>query len=160
MVMNRWSKAGVMALSILALGAAGAMADAKGDAVKSRRDDMKALAAANKTINDYVKGKADKAAAAKAADTLGATSTKLAKLWPKGTSSAELPGTTAAKPAIWTDMAKFNASFSSLSDGAKKLGGTINSGTTDDVKAAAAALAKANCAGCHSTYRETEAPKS
>jgi cytochrome c556 len=153
---NKWAKTTVVALSILAFSGAVASADSPQDVVKARQAAMKSFGADSKAISDYVKGAGDKDAAVKAAGDYGATATKLAKMWPKGTSSADMPGVSKAKPAIWTDSAKFNASFGSMTDGAKKLADVIKTGSTDDVKAASVAFAKANCAACHSNYRESQ----
>ena len=154
--MNTWGKAGVVALSVVALGTAVAAAQSKDDAVKARQTAMKSFGADTKAISDYIKGAGDKDSAAKAAMDMSATSTKLAKLWPAGTSSTDMPGVSKAKPDAFTDGAKFTDRFAALSGDASKLADTIKSGSTDDVKAAQGALAKANCGGCHMMYREAE----
>ena len=145
----------VVVLGVLALSGQLALAASPQDAVKARQGAMKSVAASMKTISDYVKGAADKDAALKAAGDLGATSTKLAKMWPKGTSSADLPGVSGAKPAIWTDGAKFTDAFGTMNQGSKTLANVIKTGSTDDVKTAAAAFSKTNCGGCHMNYRDT-----
>jgi cytochrome c556 len=148
-------KTSAMVVSLIALGGAVALAASPQDIVKARQADMKSFGADSKAISDYVKGAGDKAAAIKAAGDISDTATKLTKMWPKGTSSADLPGVSGAKPIAFTDGAKFTDNFVSMSQGAQKLGDTIKNGSTDEVKAAFMAFSKTNCGGCHMTYRES-----
>ena len=155
-LMRKWNVAAIAALGVVAFGAT-AMAADNGAIVKERQDSMKAQAADVKAINDYARGKGDKDAAAKAAADLNEHANKMAKLFPKGTSSADLAGKSHAKPEIWTDNAKFMTIVSTFKDKASKLPALIKTGTPDDVKAAATDLAKTGCVSCHSSYREAGA---
>ncbi len=151
----RWNVAMVAALGVVALGATAMAAPA--DTVKERQASMKAQGADLKAVTDYSRGKADKDAALKGANDLADRAAKDAKLFPKGTSSADLPGVSHAKPEIWTDNAKFMAILKGMQDKSTKLAGVIKSGTPDDVRSAAMDLAKTGCGACHSTYREASA---
>ncbi len=146
----------VAALGALALGTV-AMAASGADVVKARQDSMKAQGVDLKAVTDYSRGKGDKDAALKGANDLADRAAKASKLFPKGTSSADFPGKSHAKPEIWTDNAKFTAILKGMQDKAAKLPAVISSGSPDDVKAAAMDLAKTGCGACHSSYRESEA---
>jgi len=134
--MNRFGKASVIALGVLALGTAVASAQSAADAVSARQAAMKTFGPDSKAIGDYAKGMGDKAAAAKAASDMAATAAKLETLWPAGTSSTDMPGVSHAKAAIWTDHDAFVAKFAAMADSANKLSGVIASGAPADVQAA------------------------
>ena len=141
------------AFGALALSSA-VMAATSAEVVKDRQDSMKAQAADLKTINDYARGKADKDAALKASADLAEHAGRDAKLFPKGTSSADLPGKSNAKPEIWAEQAKFSAILVAMHDKATKLPALIKTGSPADVHTAAMDLAKAGCVACHTDYRE------
>jgi cytochrome c556 len=143
--------AGIAALAF----AGAALAATNVEVVKARQDSMKAQAADLKAVTDYSRGKGDKDAALKAADDLIEHASKDAKLFPKGTSSADLPGKSNAKPAIWTDQARFQAILAAMHDKAVKLPALIKTSSPADVHTAAMDLAKAGCVACHSDYRES-----
>ncbi len=56
-------------------------------------------------------------------------SQKIVSLFPAGTSSADLPGKTNAKPLIWTDHDKFMAVPVALHEHATKVSALIKTGT-------------------------------
>ena len=143
--------AGVAALAF----AGAALAAGNADIVKARQESMKAQAADLKTVTDYSRGKGDKDAALKAANDLIEHASRDARLFPRGTSSADLPGKSNAKPAIWADQARFQAILTGMHDSAVKLPALIKTGAPADVHAAAMDLAKAGCVACHSDYRES-----
>jgi cytochrome c556 len=145
----------IAALGVVALGSA-AMAASGADVVKARQDSMKAQGLDLKAVTDYARGKGDKASALKGANDLADRAAKASKLFPKGTSSADFPGKSHAKPEIWTDNAKFTAILKGMQDKSAKLSTIVSTGSPDDVKAAAMDLAKSGCGACHSSYRETE----
>lgn len=150
-VMRGWTMAAVAALGVVAIGATAMAAPA--DTVKERQASMKAQGADLKAVTDYSRGKADKDAALKGAQDLADHAAKSAKLFPKGTSSTDLPGVSKAKPEIWTDNVKFMAILKGMQDRAAKLPAVIKTGTPDDVRTAAMDLAKTGCGACHSAYR-------
>jgi cytochrome c556 len=141
------------ALGAVALGSA-VMAATSAEVVKDRQASMKAQTADLKTINDYARGKADREAALKAAGDLVEHASRDSKLFPKGTSSADLPGTSNAKPQIWAEQAKFFAILTAMHDKAAKLPALIKTGSPADVHTAAMDLAKVGCVSCHTDYRE------
>ncbi len=153
---RKWNAAVIAALGVVALGTA-ALAASNADIVKERQASMKAQGADLKAVTDYARGKGDKDAALKGASDLADRAAKDAKLFPKGTSSADLPGVSKAKPEIWTDNAKFMAILKGMQDKSSKLADLIKTGSPDDVKTAATDLAKTGCGACHSTYREAGA---
>jgi cytochrome c556 len=149
---RKWNVA-IAALGVVALGTS-AMAASSSDVVKERQASMKAQAADLKAVTDYARGKGDKDGALKGAHDLADRAAKASKLFPKGTSSADLPGVSKAKPEIWSDNAKFMTILKGMQDKSSKLGDVIKSGSPDDVKTAATDLAKTGCGACHSSYRE------
>ena len=153
-----WRKAAVLALGIAALGTAYASAQSA-DVVKAREDAMKSFGANNRAIAAYAGGTGDKTAASTAAQSIADTATKLSAvtMWPKGTSSTDMPGVSLAKAQVFADGPTFTGRFTVLASDANKVVAAINTGTPDDVKAAQAAMGK-NCGACHSTYREPLPP--
>jgi cytochrome c556 len=123
-------------------------------AVKARQDFMRAQAADAKTIRDYATGKAAKAEAEKAiADLQLRNGAILMQLVP-GTSTADLPGLSFAKPAAFTDKAKLEAIVAELKAIEDRAAAAIRTGTPEQAGAAAADIGKVGCAACHNTYRE------
>ena len=139
--MNRW----IAAALVIAVSAGGAFADS--DAIKARRDLMKANGDASKPIVGMLKGGPfDLTAVQTALKTYANAAEKMPALFPDDSKT----GDTHALPAIWENKADFDARF-------KKLG--------EDVAAASASIKDAatfktdiqpvlkNCGGCHETYR-------
>ena len=153
MTFSKWGKAAVVALGVAALSSTVSAQDEE-TLVKNRVDFMKAAAADNKAIGDYAKGMATKEAATKAINDLVDRSTKIVGLFPAGTSSADMPGKSNAKPDIWSDHAKFVAVATALHDAAVKEAEVIKSGTPEEVGTAQAALGRTGCGGCHGPFRE------
>lgn len=152
-VKRGWTMAAIAALGVVAIGASAMAAPA--DTVKERQASMKAQGADLKAVTDYARGKGDKDAALKGATDLADRATKASKLFPKGTSSVDVPKSH-AKAEIWTDNAKFTAILTGFQDKTSKLPAVITSGSPDDVKAAAMDIAKTGCGACHTGYREAE----
>jgi cytochrome c556 len=149
---GKFSAMAAVALGVASLAAASVAQD-KSAILKERQDFMKAQSADTKAINDYAKGMGDKASAQKAADDLIARSSKIVALFPAGTSTADFPGKTNAKPEIWTDRAKFESVPVALKGLATKVSDTVKTGTPADVGLAAADLGKNGCGACHGTFR-------
>ena len=141
--MNRWGVA-VLAAGIAAL-ATGVVAQDKAASVKARQDFMKAQAADTKAIGDYAKGMASKDDALKAIADLQARNSAILKQLVPGTSMADMPGVSYAKPA------EIVGSLKVLED---KEADLIKTGTPEAVGAAMGDLGKTGCGGCHSVYRE------
>lgn len=154
--MARMTKLGIAALiaASVAAAATGVVAQDKAAAVKARQDFMKAQGADTKAITDYSKGMASKDDALKAIADLQARNPKIMALFTPGTSMADLPGVSYAKPAAFTETDKLAAVVATLKDLEAKQAELIKTGTPDAVGAAQGDLGKNGCGGCHSTYRE------
>jgi cytochrome c556 len=122
--------------------------------IKLRRDTMKRQGNDLKAISDYAKGEADQAAAQKAADDLLALNGKIVGLFPSGTSMADFPGKTGAKPEIWQQFDKFKTIPAALKVQEQKLDDAVKSGDKAAVGAQVAATGKEGCGACHTPYRE------
>lgn len=142
--------------STIGLGGVAVIAQAqdKEAAIKLRRDTMKRQGDDFKTIADYAKGEADQAAAQKAADDLLALNGKIIDLFPPGTSVADFPGKTGAKPEIWKEFDKFKTLPMGLRAEEEKLAAAVKSGDKAAVGAQIANTGKNGCGGCHTPYRE------
>jgi len=151
----------LVAIAAIALGIAATsmsgFAQDKTALVKERQQHMKGQGASNKAINDYGKGRVPKAVAEKAIADLQARNAKtLSFFTDKSTSSTAMPGVSNAKANIWTDNAKFASYVNNLKPLLDKQAALIKTGTPAQVGAFQAELGKANCSGCHDTFREPE----
>jgi cytochrome c556 len=151
--LNKWGMVALAAVSVAALGSA-VMAQDKAAAVKARQDFMKAQAADTKAIGDYAKGMASKDDATKAIADLQARNSKILALFTPGTSMADLPGVSYAKPAAFTETPKLAEVVATLKSFEDKQADLIKTGTPDAVGALQADLGKNGCGGCHTPYRE------
>lgn len=150
---TKWGLAALAAISVAAMGTAGVAQD-KAAAVKARQDFMKAQAADTKAIADYTKGMASKEDAAKAIADLQARNSAILKQLVPGTSMADMPGVSYAKPAAFTDGAKLTEIVAALKVIEDKTADAIKTGTPADVATASADIGRVGCGGCHGTYRE------
>jgi cytochrome c556 len=156
-LLNKWGAAALAVAGIAAL-ATGVVAQDKAAAVKARQDFMKAQGADTKAIGDYAKGAASKDDAAKAIADLQARSGKIVALFTPGTSMADMPGVSYAKPAAFTETDKLAAAAANMKAVEDKVAAAISNGTPADVAAAAADLGPKGCGGCHTPYRERKPP--
>jgi cytochrome c556 len=141
--------------AFLAVGSVGVFAQ-EGDklaAIKARQDFMKAQGADVKAISDFSKGQGDQAAATKAAEDLQARSQKITGVLVPGTSLADFPGKTKAKPELFTDTAKVKAIVAALQTEEGKLTTAVKGGDKQAVADQLAATNKAGCGACHGSYR-------
>jgi cytochrome c556 len=152
--MGKWNKLVIATLGIAAIGTA-VMAQDKMAMIKARQDFMKAQSADTKAIGDYAKGMGDKASAMAAVDDLIVRSDKIVGLFTDPTlNSTDMAGMTNAKAVIWTDhdnFAKIPVAMKALEMQTKV---AIETGTPEQVAAAAGAQGKNGCGACHSVYRE------
>lgn len=151
--MNKWGVAAVAVTAMAAL-ATGVVAQDKAAVVKARQDFMKAQAADTKAIGDYAKGMGSKADAEKAIADLQARNPKILEQLAPGTSMADMPGVSYAKPAAFTEKDKLAAIVGNLKVLEDKLATTIKTGTPEQVGAEAAGLGPNGCGACHKDYRE------
>jgi len=144
----------IRVLSVAVLAAIGAtIAYAQGvggaTAISQRKEAMKAVAAANKSLTTMAKGEAP-FDAAKA----GAGFKTMEENWTKAKAAFtddSKTGDTAALPAVWEKKADFMAKFDKAIADAKAAAGA--SKDEESFKAQLKTVA-ANCGGCHKDYRQ------
>ena len=149
---TKWTIVGVSAALLLG-GASAGVAQDKLALVIQRQDFMKAQGADVKAITEFSKGQGDQQAALKAVNDLLARAPKIVDQFPPGTSAADFPGKTKAKPEIWTDQDKFKQIPVALQGEEEKLKAAIETGDQKAVGAQLGATGKAGCGACHSTFR-------
>lgn len=153
--MRHFARIGLVAAAVvIGFGAVGGMAQDKESAIKLRRDTMKRQGTDFKAIQDYVKGEGEQAAALAGINDLLALNPKIVDLFPPGTSTADFPGTTGAKPEIWKEWDKFKLIPATLKGEEEKLAAAIKSGDKQAVGAQLANTGKNGCGACHTPYRE------
>ena len=151
--LGQWTKVAVVALGVAALGTT-VLAQDKAQIVKDRVAAMKKMGADNKALSDYAKGMGSKDDAAKAIADLQAMNGKISSWFVAGTSSADMPGVSYAKPTIWMEKAKFDGIIGDLKTAEAATADAVKNGTPDAVGATLPAMGKTGCGACHSTYRE------
>lgn len=125
------------------------------DAVQYRQSVFTVMGTHFARIGAMVSGKApfDAATAAKDAD-IAAMMSKLPYVaFPSGTSTADMPGKTQAKPEIWMEQDKFNAAATKMQDAVAQLDKVAQGGNLDEIKTAFGAAGKA-CKACHDDFRQ------
>ena len=144
--------------TVVGLGGVAVLAQAQSKegeaAIKLRRDTMKRQGDDFKAIADFAKGEGDQAAAQKAVDDLLALNGKIVDLFPRGTSTADFPGKTGAKPEIWQQFNKFKTLPAVLKTEEEKLAAAVKSGDKAAIGAQVANTGKNGCGACHTPYRE------
>ena len=154
--MRHLARLGFVAATLAAIGfsAVGGMAQDKEAQIKERRETMKRQGENLKAVQDYVKGEGDQATALAKINDLIALNPKIVSLFPKGTSMADFPGKTGAKPEIWTEWDKFQKIPPALKEEEEKLAAAIKTGDKQAIGAQLAATGKNGCGACHTPYRE------
>lgn len=150
----RWEGIVVVTALLLGSGIAPGVAQDKLAVIKQRQDFMKAQGGDVKAVTAFVKGQGDQAAAEKAAEDLVSRSLQIPDLFVAGTSSADFPGKTYAKPAIWQNMDKVKAIVTTLHDEEVKLAAAIKGGDRTAAGAALGAAGRDGCGACHGEFRE------
>lgn len=138
---------------VLALTATGALAASAAEtAIATRQAGYKKMGGAFKAINEELKKSSPdmKLIAANSA-IVNAQSQQIPKWFPKG-SGPEAGFKTKAKPAIWTEPAKFAAAGAKLQTEAGKLQTFAAAGNLDAVKSQVRAVG-GSCKACHDPYR-------
>lgn len=127
--------------------------------VKERQDLMKSNAAsAGKVAAFLQKGQGTPEDVAGAAATISANAKKLPTLLVAGTSSADLPGQTHAKPALFTDP-KVAELAKTLDERATALQTAAKGGDKQAIQTAFGAMTRDACGACHNAYREPMPPR-
>jgi cytochrome c556 len=157
---------GFVALSVAALAVGGAAlvspAAAQDDPVVKQRQAVMDSNGAQvyRVIPDFVRsGKGTAEDVAKGAAIIVENSKKLPTLFPAGTSVADLPGKTRAKPEIWQDKAKFEAIAKTMGERAEALEAAAKGGDKAKIGEAYTALNRDGCNACHNAFRAPEAPR-
>jgi cytochrome c556 len=148
---NWWKHVVAAGFAVAILGAGIATNPAFADPLKDRKAAMKSISKANKVIVGYTKGKGDLTSAVAAAKKIASLAETLPVLFPHGSGMGY--GTkTRAKPAIWTDWAKFQKASGSLVKAANNFANWSRMGSDDTLKSASGAIRK-SCGGCHKPFR-------
>lgn len=150
------------AAAFVALAAAGTAYVASATAadmspVQKRQALMKDNGKSSRTIVAYLKnGKGSTEDVAKAAAEIARNATMIPELFPAGTSSADMPGKTRAKPAIWQDMAKFKVEAKTLEEKAMALEAAAKAGDKKKIQMAFGDMGRHACGACHGLFREKQ----
>lgn len=134
--------------------AAGVQAQDAAAAVEARQGVMKTQGKDLGAIKAYIDGKGELAAAQAAGADLVTQIVKIPTAFPKGTSMADLPGKSYARPVIWTETDKFTAAAKTAATKAEALNAALKAGDMNAITAAFGDLGKNGCGACHEPYRE------
>lgn len=150
----RQAKTSPVAIAIvLALTATGAMAASAAEtAIATRQVGYKKIGGAFKAINEELRKDApDTKLIVSNAAVINAQAGQVPRWFPAG-SGPEAGFKTKAKPAIWSDSAKFGAAAAKFQTEAGKLQTVAAAGNVDAIKAQVRAVG-GTCKGCHDSYR-------
>ena len=155
--MRRLMKHGILAALAAAILLAGApqptLAQSAGDVIKQRQALMQNNNKNWKIIRAFVrKGKGSAADLAAAGKQLVSNGARIPGLFRKGTSLNDGVGKTRAKPAIWVQRTKFEATAASLKAAGENLAKVAAGGDTAAIKVAEGAVGKV-CGSCHKAFR-------
>lgn len=141
----------VAAISALAAGAmvgGATIAMAQGDVIAERRENRKQTAAAMRAIKGIIDAKGPTSGAVEQAAKLRTLEAAFVKMFPAGSDK----GDTKALPAVWTDMASFEAASKASDAAFDKLAVAAGSGSLEALTAAFAETGK-TCGACHDKFR-------
>lgn len=125
-----------------------------GKAVKARQSLMQIYAFNIGQLGAMAKGDVEfdaKVAAAAANNLMAAATMDQSAMWPQGSDSTAMKGTSNAKAEIWTTYPAVAEKGKALADAATKLAGMV--GDLDGLRAGIGAAGGA-CGGCHKEFRE------
>lgn len=137
---------GALAAGAMVGGATIAMA--QGDVITERKENRKQAAAAMRAIKGIIDAKGATSGAVEQAAKLKTLEASFVKLFPAGSDKGE----TKALPAIWTDMAGFQAANKAADAAYDKLAVAAGSGNLEALTAAFGETGKA-CGACHDKFR-------
>lgn len=137
---------GALAAGAMVGGATIAMAQA--DVIAERKENRKQAAAAMRAIKGIIDAKGATSGAVEQAAKLKTLEASFVKLFPAGSDKGE----TKALPAIWTDMAGFQAANKAADVAYDKLAVAAGSGNLEALTAAFGETGKA-CGACHDKFR-------
>jgi cytochrome c556 len=144
------------ALAVVLVGAGASWAQEPPAAVKTRQNVMKEQGRDLAAVKAFLDGKGDQAAAQAGADDLLKTLPQVPTVFPQKTSSADFPGQTRAKPAIWAEWDKFVAAQQNALSKAQALDAAIKTGDKAQIQTAFADLGQNGCGACHTPFREPQ----
>lgn len=124
------------------------IAMAQGDVIAERKENRKQAAAAMRAIKGIIDAKGATSGAVEQAAKLKTLEVAFVKLFPAGSDKGE----TKALPAIWTDMAGFQAANKVADVAYDKLAAAAGSGNIEALTAAFGETGKA-CGACHDKFR-------
>lgn len=131
------------------------VAVAQQDAIKERKELMKANGDAGKMAVDMIKGAKpfDLAAAHKIFATFEDAAAKMPNLFPDNSKSeaGALADDFSPSPKVWENMADFKARFVKFGENAKAADASVKD--LNSFKAAIGNIGKNDCGACHQTYR-------
>ena len=137
---------GVLAAGAMVGGATIALAQA--DVIKERQDNRKQTAAAMRAIKGVIDAKGRPRTPSPQAAKLKTLEAAFVKMFPAGSDK----GDTKALPAVWTDMAGFEAASKNAEAAFDKLATAAGSGDMAALTAAFGDAGKA-CGACHEKFR-------
>jgi cytochrome c556 len=151
---------GAMAAAVLAigLGAGGVLAQGQDKAavIKDRQDTMKSMGQALGGVKAFTEDKADLKQAQDSADRLVQIIKTVGTKFQPGTSMADAPNVSWAKPELWTDKAKFDDALKNATAEVEKLDAAVKTGDKGKITAQFADTGKNGCGGCHTPFRQAK----
>ncbi|MEQ3625202.1 MAG: cytochrome c [Celeribacter sp.] len=147
--MTRSPRSFILAMSVLALGAGAALAEAHMDPIKTRQEAMKTVGASTKTLAQMANGTNpfDATAAESALTAMQEAVAEFATYFPDGSESDD----SEAAPAIFTDREGFEEKVTDFQADIDTALETPPS-SQDELKVAFGSVA-GNCKDCHENYR-------
>jgi cytochrome c556 len=121
---------------------------AQADVIKQRQENRKELAATMRSVKGVIDAKGDVKTVVASAAKMKTLENAFEKMFPPGSDKGE----TKALPAIWTDMAGFQAASKAADASFDKLAAAAGSGDLAAVQAAFTDAGKA-CGACHDKFR-------
>lgn len=160
--MTNWIKPLVLVAAGIGFLATMQVEIASADPIKTRRAVMKELSGHTKAISRYLKGHKNPKREARLgtpgdmelrAVAMAGLGKRMVSLFPKGTSTKDMPGKTRAKPEIWTRSADFRKAANILVSWANDVESAAATGDKAKIAAAMKGFGKNACGTCHKTFR-------
>jgi cytochrome c556 len=144
----------VLAVAVAASGFGTAIAQDALQVIERRQGLMKQQGRDIAAVKALLDDKGDQAAAQAGADDLLRTIPQIPAAFPQRTSSADYPGKTRAKPAIWAEWDKFTGAQQTALAKAQALDAAVKTGNKVTIQAAFDDMGRNGCGGCHTPFRE------
>lgn len=150
--MRHWREA-ILVASAIAAAATVCLAQDKAAVIKQRQALMKLQAEDLKAIQGYVSGETSRQTALAKTGELLTLPPRIVGLFPPGTSIAEFPQATHAKPEIWAEWERFKGVPSALIRAEQRLADAVKTGSKQDVLDELDAVGRSGCGACHTYFR-------